>query len=316
MAASPPFSVLGRSADPQRRARRRRAAALVVSAAPAFMSLDGWCARRNGNRRGRTVRPNSFLFRRSLRSSSSLLFRECLLCSGPCILCLALAFSAVRRHDWNSAERDVRRTAQVGYWNLEFALRFSVWPNLQRYPAVARPDGTRIVLLAVRGLHTRSRRSAGPELRLMAFVAGVFVVLPHPVTKYSTAWWFLPAARLPTAPYRRGDWCGPSRLHCVDSARGRLRGGSYCWLTPRPSHTSSFMRSVCWEFERRFRLAGEYISPPASATPASLPRRKAEACGFTRTADLMMEGNPCAILTRSRSRVRRRPSVEVAIENR
>jgi Dolichyl-phosphate-mannose-protein mannosyltransferase len=156
-----------------------------------------------------------------------------------------------------------------GYGNLGFLFRLDhVWPNLQRYPAWLLQTETPIVLLAVAtpwlAHDTLTRRRV---TWLLAFVAAVFACyIPYEVFD---AWWYL---RFVLPAY-------PGLLALTASA--------VVWLLARrswPWQAAGFAVAALvvmllvresvqrhafglWEFERRFRLAGEYIGSrlPANA---------------------------------------------------
>lgn len=156
-----------------------------------------------------------------------------------------------------------------GYGNLGFLFRLDhVWPNLQRYPAWLLQTETPIVLLALAtpwlAHDPLTRRRV---IWLLAFVAAVFACyIPYEVFD---AWWYLrfvlpayPALLALTASAvvwllarRRWPW--------------RAAGSAVAALVVMLLLRESVQRHAfgLWEFERRFRLAGEYIGArlPADA---------------------------------------------------
>lgn len=149
-----------------------------------------------------------------------------------------------------------------GYGNLSFLFRLEhVWPNLQRYPVWLLHTETPLVLLALAAPWLiRDRFARRRCLWLLAFAGGVFACyIPYEVFD---AWWYL---RFVLPAY-------PALL--VLTAMGLIvllgRAGTV-W-----QHTGVAVVALLsiflvrgaierhafglWEFERRFRLAGEYVA--------------------------------------------------------
>ena len=182
-----------------------------------------------------------------------------------------------------------------GYGNLGFLFRLDhVWPNLQRYPVWLVQTETPIVLLALLAPWlTRDPAVRRLTLWLMAFVAGVFVCyIPYRSIRCMVVP-AVPAARLPTAPGPdcRGDRVAPCATG-VDSARGRLRGGSDRWRTPRPSqHPASCVRSV--GIRAPVSIGGRiHLVSPASERLRHHRAGKRKRAVLLEPADLGMEGVP------------------------
>ena len=148
-----------------------------------------------------------------------------------------------------------------GYGNLGFLFRLDhVWPNLQRYPMWLLETETPIVLLALAtpwlAHDSMTRRRA---IWLLTFVAAVFACyIPYEVFD---AWWYL---RFVLPAY-------PALLALTASAVVWLLAP---WRWPWQAAGSAVLALVVlllvrgsvqrhafglWEFERRFRLAGEYV---------------------------------------------------------
>ena len=155
-----------------------------------------------------------------------------------------------------------------GYGDLDFLFRLDhVWPNLQRYPKWLLDTETPIVLLALAAPWLVRDESRRRSLWLLACVAAVFACyIPYEVFD---AWWFLRfllpayppllvltaaaiAALLMKCPPRwRIAGTGAVAVIAVVLVRGAIDGYAFGLR----------------DFERRFRLAGEYVHShlPANA---------------------------------------------------
>jgi oligosaccharyl transferase STT3 subunit len=152
-----------------------------------------------------------------------------------------------------------------GYGDLDFLFRAShVWPNLQRYPLWLLQTETPIVLLALGAPVLADRRRTC--IWLLAFVAAVFACyLPYEVFD---AWWYL-RFLLPAYPAMLAlTACALSALAARLDTRWRVFEFAIV------AALAVFMLRVTNErgtfglrdFERRFRLAGDYV---ASHLPAN-----------------------------------------------
>jgi len=152
-----------------------------------------------------------------------------------------------------------------GYGDLDFLFRLEhVWPNLQRYPVWLLQTETSIVLLAL-GAPFLAR--AGREcVWLLAFVAGVFAC--YLAYEVFDAWWYL-RFLLPAYP--------PLVVLTATSLNAIVERWLPRWRTVQlflVFAVALFMIRVTVDrgtfglrdFERRFRLAGEYV---ASHLPAN-----------------------------------------------
>ena len=148
-----------------------------------------------------------------------------------------------------------------GYGDLDFLFRLDhVWPNLQRYPVWLIQTETPIVLLALATPWlTRDAVTKRRVLWMLGFVLAVFACyIPYEVFD---AWWFLrfllpayPALLVLTAAAL--GWVVERR-----GSRWRLAGYAACAIVAVMLVRESIQRHAfgLWEFERRFRLAGEYV---------------------------------------------------------
>ena len=157
-----------------------------------------------------------------------------------------------------------------GYGDLDFLFRIDhVWPNLRRYPAWLLQTETPVVLCALAspwfvgsGVLRRQR------LWLLGFVAAVFACyIPYQVFD---AWWYLrfllpayPALLALTAAVIASIL---SRLSAPRRAVGFAMVGLLLIFLVRVAIDRSAFG--LWKFERRFRLAGDYVAshlPPDAA---------------------------------------------------
>jgi len=149
-----------------------------------------------------------------------------------------------------------------GYGDLSFLFKLEhVWPNLQRYSVWLLETETPIVLLALGAPWlVRDPLSRRRAMWLLAFVAAVFVCyIPYEVFD---AWWYLRFV-LPAYP--------PLLVLTAAALTGFVARGSAVW---RPLGVAGVAVLVVflvrqavnrhafglWEFERRFRIAGEYVA--------------------------------------------------------
>ncbi len=157
-----------------------------------------------------------------------------------------------------------------GYGDLDFLFRINhVWPNLQRYPVWLLQTETPIVLAAFAAPWLVSDPAARRQrFWLLAVVLAVFTCyLPYEVFN---AWWFL---RFILPAY-------PALLALTAAAVARfLSGRATAWQVVGVAATAvlaiAMVRDTIdrgafglWRFERRFRLAGEYVAsnlPPDAA---------------------------------------------------
>ena len=156
-----------------------------------------------------------------------------------------------------------------GYGSLAVLFRLEhVWPNLQRYPVWLLETETPIVLIALAAPWLISDRVARRQsVWLLAFAGAVFACyIPYEVFD---AWWYL---RFVLPAY-------PALLVLTGSALMALLGRAGAAWQPAGvavvALLSVFLVRVAverhafglWEFERRFRLAGDYVAArlPANA---------------------------------------------------
>ena len=149
-----------------------------------------------------------------------------------------------------------------GYGDLSFLFRLEhVWPNLQRYPVWLLQTETPIILLALAAPWlTRDSLTRRHVLWLLAFILAVFTCyIPYEVFE---AWWFLrfvlpayPALLVLTASAL--VWLFERRESWWRFASYALVAVVAVVLVRESIRRYAF---GLWEFERRFELAGEYVT--------------------------------------------------------
>jgi hypothetical protein len=149
-----------------------------------------------------------------------------------------------------------------GYGNLSFLFRLEhVWPNLQRYPVWLLQTETPLVLLALAAPWLiRDEFARRRSVWLLAFAGAVFACyIPYEVFD---AWWYL---RFVLPAYPALLVLTASGLMALLGRTGtvwRLAGVPAVALLSIFVVRGAIERHAfgLWEFERRFRLAGEYVA--------------------------------------------------------